>query len=89
MTGGDARRGRALPRWTVDVVTAVYRALVVFGTFWVPLPEDELRRLLDEHTGTAPHGGLTGPGPGHPERLRQDVPLTSLELRLRWELDLR
>ncbi|MFH8443876.1 DUF6059 family protein [Streptomyces sp. NPDC018026] len=89
MTGGGARRGRALLRRTEGVLTAVYRALVVSGACWVPLPEDEWRRLLGGYAGTGPHGRLTGPGPGHPERLRPDVPLTSLESRLRWELDLR
>ncbi|MBQ0888925.1 hypothetical protein KBZ94_29115 [Streptomyces sp. RM72] len=89
MAGGGARRGRAVKRCAVNAVTALYRALEVFGACWVPLPEDQQRRVLDEYGGTAPHGRLTGPGAGHPERLRQDVPLTSLELRLRRELDLR
>ncbi|MFJ6072560.1 DUF6059 family protein [Streptomyces sp. NPDC093065] len=84
-----ARRGRAVLRRSVNAVTAVYRLLVVSGACWVPLPEDQLRRLLGEYAGAAPHGRLTGPGPGHPERLRRDIPLTSLERRLRRELDLR
>ncbi|MEU2058407.1 DUF6059 family protein [Streptomyces bungoensis] len=31
---------------------------------------------------------MTGPPPGHPERLRDDIPLTPLERRLRRELGL-
>ncbi|MEU9219862.1 DUF6059 family protein [Streptomyces sp. NPDC048376] len=88
MAGGGARHGRAVKRRAVNAVTALYRALAAFGACWVPFPEDQVRRVLDEYGGTAPHGRLTGPGAGHPERLRQDVPLTSLELRLRRELDL-
>ncbi|MES4888763.1 DUF6059 family protein [Streptomyces sp. NPDC096012] len=51
---------------------AIYCALSTFGML---------------HTG--PHHAappLTGPAPGHPERLCADVPLTPLELRLVREL---
>ncbi|MGC9501353.1 DUF6059 family protein [Streptomyces sp. WG7] len=140
------RRGGVVVRRAVSAVTAVYRALVVHGACWVPLPAEELRRFLDGgYAGAgkdgqdagAGHGGryaeagqagddgvppdghsypypdpdpnsypashpdphragrsargvrLTGPGPGHPERLRRDIPLTALERRLRRELDAR
>ncbi|MGC9381016.1 DUF6059 family protein [Streptomyces sp. MH13] len=139
------RRGGVVVRRAVSVVTAVYRALVVHGACWVPLPAQELRRFLDGgyagagegrqgagageggpyagagHGGRYADGGqgdddgvpsdghpnphphpdphrdgrsargvrLTGPGPGHPERLRRDIPLTALERRLRRELDAR
>ncbi|WP_329623806.1 hypothetical protein OG357_28145 [Streptomyces sp. NBC_01255] len=113
----------------VRVARGCYRALVAFGSCWLPLPEDQLRRILygevgqggkDEERGpetgtttTAPTPasasapvaaaaatpGTTpvtaratatawtpGPPPGHPERLRFDVPLSELEARLAREL---
>ncbi|WP_225840385.1 DUF6059 family protein [Streptomyces sp. NK08204] len=45
-----------------------WRCLALYGTFYIgPLPGP---------------GPLTGPAPGHPERLCADVPLSPLERRL-------
>ncbi|MFG2603341.1 DUF6059 family protein [Streptomyces sp. NPDC048514] len=52
---------------------AICRALSTLGTLYIgPHPEVE---------------PLTGPAPGHPERLCADVPLTPLERRLVRELE--
>ncbi|MFB7589187.1 DUF6059 family protein [Streptomyces sp. NPDC056169] len=114
----------------VRVALGCYRALVAFGSCWLPLPEDQVRRIVygeveepgPEAAGTTPPDATTpapgpgpaplpapgpaswparrparwtspvpasrtpGPPPGHPERLRFDVPLSELEARLAREL---
>lgn len=51
-----------------------------------PAPPGEARRPRTGYAAMAAASGM--PGPGHPERLRPDVPLSSLERRLLGELDL-
>ncbi|MFF3329621.1 DUF6059 family protein [Streptomyces sp. NPDC002888] len=78
-------------------VLGVYRALVAYGACWVALPDDQMKLILGgEHGGFGDGSGgrrrprrVTGPPPGHPERLRDDIPLTPLERRLSRELNLR
>ncbi|MFG2134405.1 DUF6059 family protein [Streptomyces sp. NPDC048751] len=78
-------------------VLEVYRALVAYGACWVALPDDQMKLILSgEHGGLGDRSDgsrrpcrVAGPPPGHPERLRDDIPLTALELRLSRELNLR
>ncbi|MEU3750104.1 MULTISPECIES: DUF6059 family protein [Streptomyces] len=56
-------------RHVILMARGCYRALVAFGSLWLPLPEDQLRRILygqtEEHApGTEDHSPETGPGPG-------------------------
>ncbi|CAM5350128.1 DUF6059 family protein [Streptomyces narbonensis] len=47
-------------RHVVRVARGCYRALVAFGALWLPLPEDQLRRILYGEAGeTAEHGPRT------------------------------
>ncbi|MFD9098935.1 DUF6059 family protein [Streptomyces collinus] len=61
--------------WAVCGARGLWRGLVAFG---------------EAAVGGFPRGGehepLTGPLPGHPERLRPDVPLSPLERELAREL---
>ncbi|MEU3687428.1 DUF6059 family protein [Streptomyces narbonensis] len=55
-------------RHVIRVARGCYRALVAFGSLWLPLPEDQLRRILYGETeeygpGTEEHGPETGSGP--------------------------
>lgn len=71
-------------------VRAVGRALVAFGACWVPLPEDQLARVIRNVAGGPPPvGALTGPPPGHPERLCEELEFSELERRLMRELGVR
>lgn len=54
------------------------------ATSFGPASSTRPRRRAVRH----PARRMTGPPPGHPERLRNDVPLTPLERRLRRELGL-
>lgn len=73
----------------------VYAGLVVVGWYWtglpVPSPED-MRQFLHPHeNGLAGRGRGAlldgeGPPPGHPERLRPDVPLSETERVMRSQL---
>ena len=66
----------------------LYQGLIQYGTFYTgPEPYHTM--------GCPPPGpffsaaslhGLTGPGAMHPERIRQDIPLTQLERTLMREL---
>ncbi|MFE4263113.1 DUF6059 family protein [Streptomyces sp. NPDC056883] len=81
-------------------VGPVWRALVAFGSAWVgPVAYHQAirspwssARSLDVFTWYAPAGlqllppGMGGPPPAHPERLREDVPLSEEELLLAREL---
>ncbi|MFE7549186.1 DUF6059 family protein [Streptomyces gardneri] len=44
----------------VRVALGCYRALVAFGSLWLPLPEDQLRRIV--YGETEEHGSETGTG---------------------------
>ncbi|MFE7584029.1 DUF6059 family protein [Streptomyces gardneri] len=44
----------------VRVALGCYRALVAFGSLWLPLPEDQLRRIV--YGETEEHGPETGTG---------------------------
>ncbi|MEU9360184.1 DUF6059 family protein [Streptomyces sp. NPDC048301] len=61
-----------------------YRALVAFGAMWLPLPEDELMRVL--HPDGPPPAPRSGPPPWHPERLCTEVPLSEVERGLARQL---
>ncbi|MER6471599.1 DUF6059 family protein [Streptomyces collinus] len=58
---------------TTALLRAIGRSLAAAGSFWiyVPVPDD----LWREPT-------LPGPPPGHPERLRPDIPLSAVERHL-------
>ncbi|MFF4020841.1 DUF6059 family protein [Streptomyces sp. NPDC001843] len=68
------------------VLREIYRAMVVYGTFYTgPEPEGTVGAL--RHAAPRePVGPLKGPAPGHPERLCGNVPLTPLEQALVREL---
>ncbi|MDV5145218.1 DUF6059 family protein [Streptomyces sp. SBC-4] len=44
----------------VRVARGCYRALVAFGSCWLPLPEDQLRRILYGEVGQDGKGGKNG-----------------------------
>ncbi|MFJ4279518.1 DUF6059 family protein [Streptomyces massasporeus] len=58
---------------------AIFRSLVAAGAIWVyiPLPEEPGRERAPEQTRA-----LIKPPPGHPERLRPDIPLSAVERNL-------
>ncbi|MFD5425536.1 DUF6059 family protein [Streptomyces sp. NPDC127084] len=62
------------------VAHGCYDALVAAGWIWIGVPAPA--------PGTA-HPGLRPPPPGHPERVRPDIPLTPAERRLRRQLTTR
>ncbi|MFF8834857.1 DUF6059 family protein [Streptomyces sp. NPDC015130] len=49
-------------RQVIRVARGCYRALVAFGALWLPLPEDQLRRIL---YGDRPEEQGPGTGTGH------------------------
>jgi Family of unknown function (DUF6059) len=57
--------------------------MIVFGKMWVYIPPAEDDFAHPPHPNT-----LRGPGPGHPERLCPDVPLTGPERELLRQLGL-
>ena len=67
-------------RWPSRLLRRVWSGLAAAGTHYVA---SEMNRAR------APHAPLARPPEGHPERLRPDVPLSSLELALVRELDIR
>ncbi|WEH39065.1 hypothetical protein OG233_05775 [Streptomyces sp. NBC_01218] len=69
-------------------VRAVYRALVTYGACWVPMPEDQVARIVRDAAGR-PSPALTGPPSGHPERLCSEREFSELERRLMRELGVR
>ncbi|MCX4993177.1 MULTISPECIES: DUF6059 family protein [unclassified Streptomyces] len=67
-------------RWPSRLLRRVWPAVAAAG----------LHHVLGEmHRARTPKVPLARPPQGHPERLRPDVPLTSLELALVRELDIR
>ncbi|MCZ4119584.1 DUF6059 family protein [Streptomyces sp. H39-S7] len=70
-------------KWSVTYFLGpVYRALVTYGSFYVPItpylyPSGRTAGLGRRQQRTVPTFG--GPVAGHPEALRPDVPLTSFE----------
>ena len=68
------------------VLHVIYRILVVYGTVHTGPVPGATTGALRHATPERPVGWLTGPVPGHPERLCADVPLTSLERALVREL---
>lgn len=81
---GLRRRRLALRNLVDGFLRPVGRVLAEAGSVWVVLlPAGEPEGgATDDAAGTR----APGPPPGHPERLRPDVPLTPLELALRAEL---
>ncbi|WP_428986264.1 DUF6059 family protein [Streptomyces pyxinae] len=70
--------GRLLVLWAVRVTKGLWRGLVVFG-----------ESLVGGFPGSGEEEPLAGPLPGHPERLRTDIPLSALERDLARELTKR
>lgn len=67
-------------RWPSRLLRQVWSGLVAAG----------MHHVVGEMNRTrTPDALLSQPAGGHPERLRPDVPLTSLELALMRELDIR
>ena len=56
----DGEPNRALGH-VVRVARGCYRALVAFGSMWLPLPEDQVRRILYGEDEGEEHGPRTGP----------------------------
>ncbi|MFB7502310.1 DUF6059 family protein [Streptomyces broussonetiae] len=72
------RRGR---RTLADyLVLRLWQSLVAFGA-----AHDPFVHLMD-HEDEPPRQRPGGPPPAHPERLREDVPLSAEELRILREL---
>ncbi|MFF2521134.1 DUF6059 family protein [Streptomyces liangshanensis] len=64
-------------------------ALVAFGHLWVyvpPLPRSPAAQTPQSPPAPPGPHELTGPAPGHPERLCPEVPLTETEMALRRQL---
>lgn len=59
------------------ILRSIYRVMVAYGTMYTGVDPGGA-------DGTAPASVLEmrGPGPGHPERVRPDVPLTPSERAL-------
>jgi len=87
MTRAGTRTGM-MRRLLQHVITPVGRALMVYGGIDMYVERDsyqsQYRSLDDECSLLLP--GQGGPPPGHPERLRPDVPLSRQELQLLREL---
>ncbi|MDJ0341799.1 hypothetical protein QMK19_12345 [Streptomyces sp. H10-C2] len=72
-----------LAKWSVTYFLGpVYRALVTYGTFYVPItpylyPSGRTAGL--GRPKSSPVQQYAGPAAGHPEALRPDVPLSSFE----------
>ncbi|MEU2154405.1 DUF6059 family protein [Streptomyces sp. NPDC019396] len=64
-------------RLLMRVVHGCYDALVAAGWMWIGVPVPAPRTA---------HPGLRPPPPGHPERVRPDIPLTPVERVLRRQL---
>lgn len=67
----------------------VGRALMGVGFLYVALPEvrEALCETMRRRTPSRPPARpLRGPGPGHPERVLTDLPLTALECRIMRDL---
>ncbi len=64
---------------TTAFVRAIGRSLVAAGAIWVyiPIPEEPGQERVPEQKRT-----LLKPPPGHPERLRPDIPLSAVERNL-------
>ncbi|MGW9451540.1 DUF6059 family protein [Streptomyces sp. NPDC055632] len=58
-----------MPLFVLRRLTELWEALIAFGHLWVHIP-------------VPPPADPTGPAPGHPERLRPDVPPTDRERAL-------
>ncbi|MFR9798050.1 DUF6059 family protein [Streptomyces sp. MS06] len=69
------RVGRWAALWAVRGTKCVWRGLVTFG-----------EAMLGGFPRSHEREPLTGPLPGHPERLRPDVPLSAVERELAREL---
>ncbi|MCM2423285.1 MULTISPECIES: DUF6059 family protein [Streptomyces] len=73
-----------LAKWSVTYFLGpVYRALVTYGTFYVPItpylyPSGRTAGLGRQQQ-RQPVPSFGGPVAGHPEALRPDVPLSSFE----------
>ncbi|MYV53157.1 DUF6059 family protein [Streptomyces sp. SID3212] len=64
-------------------------ALVAFGHLWVyvpPLPASPTAQTPPSPPAAPGPHRLTGPAPGHPERLCPEVPLSETEMMLRRQL---
>lgn len=79
-----------LAKWSVTYFLGpVYRALVTYGTFYVPItpylyPSGRTAGLGRQqrqpgHDYADPIAGYAGPVDGHPETVRPDVPLSAFE----------
>jgi hypothetical protein len=71
---------RRLPR-------EVYRALVAYGSQYTGLGPDAV--AAQAALWPEPDHPLSGPGPAHPERMCEDVPLTPLMRALARDLEAR
>ncbi|MFD5654859.1 DUF6059 family protein [Streptomyces sp. NPDC127039] len=67
--------------FVVRLLRVVYESLIAFGQLWtLQLPPPTSSPHVSADTAAPPP--LTGPPPGHPERLLPDLPLTSVEAAL-------
>ncbi|GAP46207.1 DUF6059 family protein [Streptomyces azureus] len=69
------------------VLREIYRCLVAYGTVHTGLDPGATAGALRDAASEDPVGPLRGPGPGHPEQVCGDVPLTPLERSLARELE--